>query len=68
MLGIVIVSIFDAATIPDVIAPTHPMILSLSLFVFDSIVLLGSYNYAFRKKIIEVKLVWQLSLFFILSC
>ncbi len=63
IFGLVIASIFDAVTIPEIIAPTHPMILSFSLLIFDSIVLLGTYNYAFRKKIIEVKVIWQLSLF-----
>jgi hypothetical protein len=63
ILGIIAASIFEAVTIPEIIAPTHPVILSFSLFIFDFIVLLGTYNYAFRKKIIDVKVMWQLSLY-----
>lgn len=47
---IVLVSIFEVATIPEIIAPTHPIILSFSLLLFDLMILLGTYNYAFRKK------------------
>ncbi len=62
ILGLVIASTFDAVTIPEIIAPTHPAILSFSLLIFDSIVLLGTYNYAFRKRIIDVKMMWKSSL------
>jgi hypothetical protein len=58
----ILASIFEAATIPEIIAPTHPVILSFSLLLFDLIILLGTYNYAFRKKIVKNKIIWQSSL------
>lgn len=57
-------SIFEAATLPEIIAPTHPIILSFSLLLFDLMILLGTYNYAFRKNIVKNKIIWQSSLLF----
>lgn len=61
---IILASIFEAATIPEIIAPTHPITLSFSLLLFDLIILLGTYNFAFRKKIVKNKIIWQSSLLF----
>ena len=58
LLGIY--SIFEAITVPEIIAPTHLPILSYSLLFFDFMILLGIYNYAFRKKIINIKIVWEI--------
>ena len=55
---IFISEIYDSATVPDIISPTHPFTLSIYILIVDFMLLFGTYCYAFQKKYIQIKLIW----------
>lgn len=57
-------SIYDAFTIDESIAPTHPLLVSILLLCADVLILIGAYNYAFRKKLINSKAFWIFTITF----
>jgi len=62
ILALVLASVSESATVPEIIAPTHPVWVSICAFILDLVILLGAYNYAYGKKIGSNRLLWQLSL------
>ena len=65
----VISTIYDAFTVADIIAPTHPLFLSILMLVADLLILFGAYCCAFDKFIIRSKAIWfaVIILFFTLN-
>lgn len=57
-------SIYDAFTIDESIAPTHPLLVSILLLCADVLILIEAYNYAFRKKLINSKAFWIFTITF----
>tara|TARA_B100001105_G_scaffold243412_1_gene224359 strand:- start:1204 stop:1623 length:420 start_codon:yes stop_codon:yes gene_type:complete len=57
-------SIYDAFTIDESIAPTHPLLVSILLLCADVLILIGAYSYAFRKELINSKAFWIFTITF----
>ena len=65
----VMYAIYDAFTVADIIAPTHPFFLSILMLFADLLILFDAYCCAFNKFIIRSKAIWLavIILFFTLN-
>lgn len=54
----VVSAIYDAFTVTDIVAPTHPFFISILILIADLMILLGAYSYAFDKYPIRSELCW----------
>ncbi|MDQ9092534.1 hypothetical protein RC083_13135 [Pseudoalteromonas haloplanktis] len=63
-------AIYDAFTVADIVAPRHPLFVSILILIADLLILLGAYSYAFNKFIIRSKVFWvfAITFFFIVNC
>ncbi len=63
-------SIYEAFTVADIVAPTHPFFISILILIADLMILLGAYSYAFDKFIIRLKACWLavIAFFFTVNC
>ena len=62
-------AIYDAFTVREIVAPAHPLFISIFILIADLMILLGAYCYAFDKYLIRSKLCWLIAivLFFIVN-
>jgi len=65
MLVIFFTGIYDAAKMPDIIAPTHPGWVSFFVLLFEIIIMIGAFCYAFEKKILPKTSFWKVSIIFL---
>jgi len=59
-------TLYDSFNVPEIIAPTHPLWVSIAIYFIDSMALLGCYSFAFKKQIFPIENFWKaviLSLF-----
>jgi len=59
-------TLYDSFTVPEIIAPTHPLWVSIAILVIDCMVLVGAYSFAFKKQLFPIAILWKtviLSLF-----
>ncbi|GAA58850.1 hypothetical protein P20652_0709 [Pseudoalteromonas sp. BSi20652] len=60
----VVSAIYDAFTVRDIVAPAHPLFISIFILIADLMILLGAYCYAFNKYLISSKLFWLVVIVF----
>ncbi len=63
MLIFMIFTLYDSLNTPEILAPTHPLFISIFLFIIDTLILIGAYNYAFKKKLLPSIRLWKLIIF-----
>lgn len=63
-----IIDVFNSEEIPDILSPTHPALLSICLFFLDLFLLLGAFNFAFKKKVFVKEIFWERGMIFLYFC
>ncbi len=55
-------ALYDAFTVADIIAPTHPTIVSILVSISDLFIVFGAFCYAFNKVLIVRVEIWYMAL------
>jgi len=68
ILAVTIYSIFIAISLEEIVQPAHPWQFSILITVIDLLMLISSFNYAFKARYIPFPLFWKGLLVIYFAC